>query len=71
MSALFDFSSLLIVVLLFICTCTFARHFAPSLTDKWKTGLAGLPWKAARIGERKSGYVAAVCVFMALAEIFR
>lgn len=69
MSALFDFSSLLVVILLFICTCTYIRHFAPSWLDRWKTGVAGIPWKAARIGERKSGYVAAFCIFMAVSTI--
>lgn len=69
MSALFDFSSLLVVVLLFICTCTYVRHFMPSWIDRWKTGFAGIPWKAARIGERKSGYVAVFCIFLAVQTI--
>lgn len=69
MSALFDFSSLIVVNLLFICTCTFVKHYFPSLLDRKRTGLSGIPWKAARIGERKSEFVAAFCVFMAISTM--
>lgn len=65
MSALFDFQSLVVVLLLFICTCTYFRYFLPSFIDRYKTGFSGVFWKAARIGERKSGYIAAFCFFMA------
>ncbi|CAA7266748.1 unnamed protein product [Cyclocybe aegerita] len=65
MSALFDFQSLLLVVLLFICTCTYVRSVAPSLVDRNKVGFMGLLFKAARIGERLSPYVALACITMA------
>lgn len=37
-SALFNFQSLLIVVLLFICTCAYVHTHMPSLLDRNKTG---------------------------------
>jgi len=33
MSALFDFSSLLTVLLLMICTCTYLREYRPKIFD--------------------------------------
>ncbi|KAA1072938.1 hypothetical protein PGTUg99_004682 [Puccinia graminis f. sp. tritici] len=38
MSALFNFQSLLLVILLIICTCTYLRATAPSLIDRNKNG---------------------------------
>ncbi|KAF8321261.1 DUF1242-domain-containing protein [Clavulina sp. PMI_390] len=66
MTALFNFESLLLVVLLVICTCTYVRAAAPGLVDRNKEGLFGIIWKAARIGERLSPYVALACVVMAV-----
>lgn len=37
-SAIFNFQSLLTVILLLICTCAYIRAMAPSLLDKNKTG---------------------------------
>jgi hypothetical protein len=37
-SALFNFQSLLLVILLFICTCTYVRAVAPRLIDVNKVG---------------------------------
>ncbi|TNM89476.1 hypothetical protein fugu_003710 [Takifugu bimaculatus] len=48
-SAIFNFQSLLTVILLLICTCAYVRALAPSLLDKNKTGLLGIFWKCARI----------------------
>ncbi|TGZ66138.1 hypothetical protein CRM22_005492 [Opisthorchis felineus] len=70
MSALFNFQSLLSVILLLICTCAYVRHFSPALLDSHKHGFLGLFWKCARIGERKSPYVALSCVIMAIAVLF-
>ncbi|KAL8614222.1 hypothetical protein ACOMHN_026439 [Nucella lapillus] len=69
-SALFNFQSLLTVVLLLICTCAYLRSIAPSLLDRNKTGLMGTFWKCARIGERKSPWVASCCVAMAVSILF-
>ncbi|KAI8824494.1 uncharacterized protein EV422DRAFT_520295 [Fimicolochytrium jonesii] len=66
MSALFNFPSLLFVILLIICTCTYIRGQFPSILDRNKTGVLGLFWKAARIGERLSPYVSLCCVLMAI-----
>ncbi|KAI0667566.1 hypothetical protein C8Q78DRAFT_982126 [Trametes maxima] len=65
-SALFNFQSLLLVILLLICTCTYVRAVAPRLIDRNKEGFLGLFWMSARIGERLSPYVALACVAMAI-----
>ncbi|KIL64416.1 hypothetical protein M378DRAFT_163154 [Amanita muscaria Koide BX008] len=66
MSALFNFQSLLLVILLVICTCTYVRAVAPRLIDRNKEGLLGLFFMSARIGERLSPYVALACIAMAV-----
>uniref|UniRef100_A0A8D3AA76 Protein kish n=1 Tax=Scophthalmus maximus TaxID=52904 RepID=A0A8D3AA76_SCOMX len=68
---IFNFQSLLTVILLLICTCAYIRALAPSLLDKNKTGLLGIFWKCARIGERKSPWVACCCVIMAFSILFQ
>jgi hypothetical protein len=94
MSALFDFPSLLVVILLFICTMTFARSLYPTIFDSAidpnaaaavansntfggssphalkHTGIKGICWKASRIGERISPYIAASCLIMAFHILF-
>lgn len=78
MSALFDFGSLLVVILLFICAATFTRSLKPTIfsskpdqTGKvHHDGLYGICWKASRIGERLSPYVAGACVIMAFHVLF-
>jgi len=70
MSAIFNFSSLMTVVLLLICMCTYIHAVMPSILDRYKTGLAGIFWKCARIGERKSPYVAVCCIAMAFNILF-
>ncbi|KAK4535816.1 hypothetical protein CDCA_CDCA06G1841 [Cyanidium caldarium] len=69
MSALFHFNSLLIVILLTICTCAYIRALQPRLLDRNKVGFLGVFWKAARIGERLSPYVALSCVAMGAAVL--
>ncbi|XP_043475746.1 protein kish-A-like [Leptopilina heterotoma] len=70
MSALFDFQSLLTVIFLLICTCAYIRSIVPSLLDRHKVGFLGIFWKCARIGERKSPYVAVCCLSMAFSILF-
>ncbi|KAJ1984428.1 hypothetical protein H4R33_004389 [Dimargaris cristalligena] len=70
MSALFNFQSLLLVILLVICTCAYIRAQFPYLLDRNKQGFLGLFWKAARIGERLSPYVALACVIMAVSLVW-
>ncbi|AAW41722.2 transmembrane protein [Cryptococcus neoformans] len=69
MSALFNFQSLLLVLLLLICTCTYVRGTAPSLVDRNREGFLGLFFKCARIGERLSPYVSLACIAMAVTII--
>ncbi|GAA5928753.1 hypothetical protein JCM1841_001044 [Sporobolomyces salmonicolor] len=64
MTAIFNFESLLLVILLVICTCTYARATAPGLIDRNKQGFLGIFFKCARIGERLSPYVALACLIM-------
>mmetsp|Transcript_19898 Transcript_19898/g.37729 ORF Transcript_19898/g.37729 Transcript_19898/m.37729 type:complete len:89 (-) Transcript_19898:204-470(-) len=82
MSAIFDFSSLLTVLLLLICTCAYIREMRPTIFDPApptaqqdgqpppglpkREGISGFLWKLSRIGERLSPYVGAGCVIMAL-----
>ena len=82
MSALFDFASLLVVFLLFICATAFTRSLKPTMFDvvagpgsgeapsTERSGLMGFCWKMSRIGERMSEYVAAACVIMAFYTLF-
>ncbi|CAK7202311.1 hypothetical protein SEUCBS139899_005033 [Sporothrix eucalyptigena] len=66
MSALFNFQSLLLVILLLICTSAYVHQIFPRLLDNHKHGLMGIFWKCARIGERLSPYISLCCVLMAV-----
>ncbi|KAH3760768.1 Transmembrane protein 167 precursor [Pelomyxa schiedti] len=70
MSALFNFKSMLIVILLLICSCTYVHAHAPYLLDSHKSGLAGTFWKMARIGERLSPWVSLCCFIMGFYTLF-
>lgn len=98
MSALFDFPSLLVVLLLFISAATFTRSIYPTIFDSPPSssnttndinignsmtglrnpmegrtehvGIKGLCWKASRVGERLSPYVAGACLLMAFHVLF-
>ncbi|RKU43358.1 hypothetical protein DL546_005863 [Coniochaeta pulveracea] len=66
MSALFNFQSLLLVILLLICTSAYVHQMFPTILDRNKTGFMGIFWKCARIGERLSPYISICCVLMAV-----
>ncbi|KAF2801211.1 DUF1242-domain-containing protein [Melanomma pulvis-pyrius CBS 109.77] len=69
MTALFNFQSLLLVILLTICTSTYAHYVFPGIMDRNKDNyLVGPFWKCARVGERLSPYVSVACVVMAAVE---
>ncbi|KAK4457584.1 hypothetical protein QBC42DRAFT_278792 [Cladorrhinum samala] len=70
MTALFNFQSLLLVILLSICTCAYLHQLVPAIFDRNKTGVMGVFWKCARIGERLSPYVSLLCVVMATTIFF-
>ena len=77
MSALFDFPSMLIVVMLFICSMTFLRSLRPNIFNSGTsgsgaqhTGFTGIAWKVSRIGERLSPYVGGCCVVAAFYVLF-
>lgn len=66
-TALFNFQSLLLVLLLTICTATYAHYVFPGIIDRNKENYFVSPiWKAARVGERLSPYVSLACVVMAV-----
>eukprot|EP00934_Nitzschia_sp_Nitz4_P008971 Nitzschia sp. Nitz4//scaffold26_size159584//680//1091//NITZ4_002459-RA/size159584-processed-gene-0.214-mRNA-1//-1//CDS//3329544986//8961//frame0 len=83
MSAIFDFSSVLMLLLLMICTCTYLRELRPTIFDggkprdeslpahKERAGLGGFCWKLSRIGERLSPAVGAGCMVMAVYVLFK
>ncbi|PLB44016.1 putative S-adenosylmethionine-dependent methyltransferase [Aspergillus steynii IBT 23096] len=66
MSALFNFQSLLLVILLIICTSTYVHAMLPGFMDRNRHGFFGIFWKCARVGERLSPYVSICCVLMAV-----
>jgi len=70
MSAFFNFQSLLTVVLLMICLCTYIHTYAPTWLDAHKKGFRGTFWKCARIGERLSPWVSLACVAMGINILF-
>ena len=65
-----QFKSVLVVVLLFICTATFLRQQRPSMFREKKQGLLGLVYKGSVIGTRLSPYVCLCCIIMAGAVLF-
>ncbi|PVH96502.1 DUF1242-domain-containing protein [Periconia macrospinosa] len=71
MTALFNFQSLLSVLLLTICTSTYAHGQFPGIMDRNKENyFVGPFWKCARIGERLSPWVAVACFVMAGVEVW-
>ncbi|KAK2070965.1 hypothetical protein P8C59_005423 [Phyllachora maydis] len=66
MSALFNFQSLLLVILLLICTCAYLHQIFPTILERNKNGVMGIFWKCARIGERLSPYISLCCAAMAV-----
>ncbi|KAK3343834.1 transmembrane protein, partial [Lasiosphaeria hispida] len=65
-TALFNFQSLLLVILLLVCTCAYVHSMFPAILDRNKDGVRGIFWKCARIGERLSPYISLCCVVMAV-----
>ena len=70
MSALLNFKSFLVLVLLFVCTSTFLRQQRPSMFREKKPGLLGLLYKGSVIGTRLSPYVSLSCFIMAGCVLF-
>ncbi|KAK1976717.1 hypothetical protein LZ30DRAFT_602912 [Colletotrichum cereale] len=64
-TALFNFQSLLLVILLLVCTCAYVHQLIPAIMDRNKDGFIGIFWKFARVGERLSPYISLCCVVMA------
>ncbi|QDS76345.1 hypothetical protein FKW77_002864 [Venturia effusa] len=69
-TAIFNFQSLLLAILLLICTSTYIHSIVPGFMDRNKDGLFGIFWKCARIGERLSPYVSLACIGMAISVFF-
>lgn len=76
-TALFDFSSLCVVLLLLICSAAFVQARTETRNEDgtlstWfmvrnvqKPGFMGIAWKFARVGERLSPYISVLCVLAA------
>ncbi|PWA02278.1 hypothetical protein BB558_001588 [Smittium angustum] len=71
MSALFNFNSLLLVILLLICTSSYIKAQAPAFINREKKGIPKLIYKFAIIGERLSPYVSMGCTAMAIYTLFQ
>ncbi|KAF2662113.1 DUF1242-domain-containing protein [Lophiostoma macrostomum CBS 122681] len=71
MTALFNFQSLLLVLLLTICTSAYFHAIFPRVMDQNKDNYFVSPfWKCARVGERLSPYVSMACLVMAVCMLF-
>ncbi|EME44536.1 hypothetical protein DOTSEDRAFT_131045 [Dothistroma septosporum NZE10] len=68
MFGILKFQTFLLVVLLFICSCTYLHGIFPAWLDRNKSGPLGTFWRAARIGERLSPYVSLCCAAMAVSS---
>mmetsp|Transcript_19521 Transcript_19521/g.24598 ORF Transcript_19521/g.24598 Transcript_19521/m.24598 type:complete len:84 (-) Transcript_19521:195-446(-) len=82
MSAIFNFSSLMTVTLLSICTTAYLREMKPSIFDNGmeqvpgqplikRKGFSGFCWKLSRIGERLSPFISISCILMALHVLYK
>ena len=70
-SALFNFEAFLIVMVLFICTCSYVRSWSPTtINTEYTHGFKGTVKNAAIIGDRLSPLVSAACVVFAVTNIF-
>ena len=70
-SAFFSFDSMIIVVLLFICTASYIRSAWPSFVENHKSGFRGIIRSAAVIGDRLSPFVSVLCLGMAVFNLAR
>ena len=78
MAAIFDSTSWLVCVLLLVCGCSYIHtRVDPECslqgavkTQKYGTGLVGVGWKMARIGERKSEFISLACLLMSVYVLF-
>jgi hypothetical protein len=66
MSALLNFQSFLVCILLFICSSTYLRAQLPSYIKREKEGLLALIYKGSVIGTRLSPYVSISCLAMGI-----
>ncbi|XP_035885634.1 protein kish-A-like [Phyllostomus discolor] len=70
MSAIFNFQSLLTVILLLIHTCAYIPSLTPSLLDRNKAGLLGVLWKCTGTREQKRPSIAVCYRVMAFSILF-
>lgn len=70
-SALFNFEAFLIVMVLFICTCSYLRAWSPTMINtEYTHGFKGTVKNAAIIGDRCSPIVSGACIVLAVANLF-
>ncbi|CAD7961687.1 unnamed protein product [Amoebophrya sp. A120] len=68
MTVLFSLSSLLVAMLLAICTCTYLQP-SFSFIDPKRPGFGGMAGRFAVIGKRLSPYVSIGCIVMAMVTL--
>ncbi|PRQ30050.1 putative protein kish [Rosa chinensis] len=69
-STIIKFNLYFAVVLLTITLCTYLKMYIPKIFEERKPGFEGIPWKAARIGERLSPWIAAGCLISSISIMF-
>lgn len=71
MSALFNFQTIVYVLLLTICTATYLRQFRPTLFHRDNTELyQQFLYKCSVVGDRLSLWVALGCIILAVRILF-
>ncbi|AYU82821.1 Protein of unknown function (DUF1242) [Leishmania donovani] len=71
MSALFDFETVLYVLLLIVCTATYLRQFRPTLYHRDSFELyKKFLYKCSVVGDRLSPWVSICCLVLAFRVIF-
>jgi phage-related holin len=73
MSALFNFHAFMVMLLLFICLCSYLGDIFPGTirqSKEYTKGFKGMVRKAAVIGDRLSPWVSLACFAFGAANIF-
>lgn len=67
MSAIFNFQSLLVVIMLLIATCSYITSYASTFIGNRKEyGIWAFIWKGSRIGDRCSLWISISCLALSV-----
>ncbi|CAD8144690.1 unnamed protein product [Paramecium octaurelia] len=64
MFGIFNFSTMIVILLLVICTSTYVRQMKPDLINSHRHGFRGFFRRSAVIGDRLSPLVSGLCFIM-------